>query len=455
MLADRLLPPEPLADLDAYRRRGGGEGLSRARRLGSDAVIDEVTRAGVRGRGGGGFPAGRKWRSVRDTAGAEDTTFVVANGAEGEPATFKDRQLMRSNPYQVLEGTAIAQLAVGAARAFVGVKASFGAEIARLEAALVEMEQASWIEPGSIIVVEGPESYLFGEETGLLGVIEGGDALPRGVPPYVHGLFSGAAQLGWTAGTGVGAGAGSGANPTVVNNVETLAAAAAVLANGPGWYRSVGTEQTPGTLLCTVVGDTRRAAVAEVVAGTPLAALVEEVGGGVGDGRSVGAVLSGVANPVITGAHLDVGLSYEAMASLGSGLGAAGFAVYDDRTDMVAIAHAIATFLAVESCGQCPPCKLGCEAVSGLLGDVRSGRLGPEDGALRITGRLRTVTDANRCYLGRQCQTVVASLIGAFPDQFAAERPPARVVDVLVPVIADIVDGVAIYDETKSSAPRG
>ena len=189
-----LLPDQPIGDVDAYFAAGGGDGLRAAIALGPDRTIDEITAAGLRGRGGAGFPTGRKWRSVRD--GGEGRRYVVANGAEGEPATFKDRLLMRRDPYRIVEGAAIAALAVGASDVYLATKAAYGPEVAALRRAALELSGTGLLLDLTIAVVEGPDEYLYGEEKALLEVIEGRDPLPRLLPPYQHGLFA-TVPIGW------------------------------------------------------------------------------------------------------------------------------------------------------------------------------------------------------------------------------------------------------------------
>jgi NADH-quinone oxidoreductase subunit F len=192
-----VLPDRPVASIDEWLTSGGGAGLARARELGPDGTIAELERAGLRGRGGAGFPIGTKWRTVRRAGGRH--RYAVCNAAEGEPGTFKDRAILRANPYQVIEGLAIAALTLDAPEVFIALKASFGAERERVTAAVTEMEQAGLVGDLSVGIVGGPEEYLFGEEKALLEVIEGNDPLPRWLPPYVHGLFATAPQLGWQA----------------------------------------------------------------------------------------------------------------------------------------------------------------------------------------------------------------------------------------------------------------
>src|SRR5262245_43302525 len=407
-----LLPERPVESLEEYVAAGGGVGLSRARTMSPGALVQELQLSRLRGRGGAGFPTGTKWSSVLFAEGG--TKFAVCNAAEGEPGTFKDRALMRANPYVVLEGLLIAAGTVGADAAYLATKASFERERGRLAAALAEISDAGWVDR-PVHLVTGPEEYLFGEEKALLEVIEGNDPLPRWLPPYLHGLFATAPQLGWEASTpGPGEPAApseEAANPTLVNNVETLANVAYICAKGPEWFRAMGTERSPGTVCCTVVGDVRYADVIEVEFGTPLSAGLDAAGGAL-PVRSVEAVISGVSNPVLTVDQIDTPLSYEDFEAIGSGLGSAGFIVYDDSTCMVEVAAMLSRFLWVESCGQCPPCKLGTGAITAALERIAGGTGGDRDLDI-IAERLRVVADGNRCYLPVEEPRVVASLLRA------------------------------------------
>jgi NADH-quinone oxidoreductase subunit F len=239
----------------------------------------------------------------------------------------------------VIEGLAIAAMTVRATRAFLAVKASSTLEARILRRAMAEMQAAGLAGDVPISLVLGPHSYLFGEEKALLEVIEREDPLPRRDPPYLHGLFASGAQMGWSARDGVDAG-GDTANPTIVNNLENLAAVPHILRNGAEWYRALGTWDSPGTMVFIVVGDVVRPGCAELELGTTtLRDVIERVGGGSRPGRTVKAVFSGVANGVITADNLDVPATYEDLAAIGSGLGFAGFIVYDDTADMVAVAR--------------------------------------------------------------------------------------------------------------------
>lgn len=448
-----LLTDPPVTDVTDYVERGGGQGYRRAAGLGPGGTIQEVNLSGLRGRGGGGFPTGRKWQSVREaaeTSSAHNRRFVVANGAEGEPATFKDRAIMRANPYAVVEGVAIAALALGAERAFIGVKEAFEQETDRLAQAVEEMFQKDLIGDVPIQVVLGPDHYLYGEETGLLQVVEGEPPLPRNIPPYVHGLFASVPTTGWTPAAGVTTSFAA-SNPTLVNNVETLATVSLVLARGPEWHRSLGTDQSPGSIVATVVGDVLTPGVGEVELGTPLVEVIERVGGGLPPDRSVKAVLSGVANPVVTGDQIDVPCSYEGMEAIGSGLGAAGFMVFDDTTPVLEVAQMVSRFLYVESCGQCPACKLGCGAITGLLDVFLAGQATPDD-LDAIAFRLRTCTDGNRCYLPVEERQVVASLLQRFPEEVSAalEGEPVQLRGLTLPKVLDIDGGRVVYDTRQA-----
>ncbi|HVM02932.1 MAG TPA: NADH-ubiquinone oxidoreductase-F iron-sulfur binding region domain-containing protein, partial [Acidimicrobiales bacterium] len=435
-----------VASLEDWLAACGGEGLARARRLGPEQTIKEVSLSRLRGRGGAGFPTGTKWASVREAAGSR--RYAVCNAAEGEPATFKDRALLRANPWQVVEGLAVAALAVGADEAYLAVKARFEREHAALVGAVAAMEGAGLLGDLAVTVVAGPDEYLFGEEKALLEVIEGHDPLPRLLPPFQHGLFATGPQLGWEAHPPASPpAAGPEPNPTLVNNVETLANVPHILARGPEWFRRMGTDRSPGTIVCTAVGDVGRPGVYEVEMGTPMAELLELAGGPL-PGRSFKAAFSGVGNRVIPARNLATPLTYEDMQAAGSGLGAAGFAVYDDTACMVDVAAVLSRFLWVESCGQCPPCKRGSGDITEALERLRAGRGGDADVGM-IGARLRTVTDANRCYLGTEEQLLVSSILETFPEDFADHlagfcRLPPR--EHVVPKVDDVVDGTVVYD---------
>jgi NADH:ubiquinone oxidoreductase subunit F (NADH-binding) len=446
-MATFLLPPEPITSLDAYLATDvGGLGIERAQQIGPSATIETVLASGLRGRGGGGFPTGRKWAGIASQAGTR--RYVVCNGAEGEPGTFKDRALLRADPYQLVEGMIIAAFAVDAAEAFIALKGSFEREIELVTTAVTEFQTSGICTDCKVTIVAGPDEYLFGEEKAMLEVIEGKPPLPRWFPPHEHGLFATAPQLGWEA-TPRSGGRG-GPNPTLVNNVETLANVPHILARGPDWLRSMGTAESPGMAVATVIGDVVAPDVGEVELGTPLRAVIDSVGSGLRRGRSVKAVFSGAANPVVTADDLDVPMSYEGFTAIGSGMGAAGFIVYDDTACMVDAAYRLSRFLSIESCGQCPPCKIGSGEITRHLEDIETGA--GSDESIRWIGHwLDQVTDGSRCYLATEEQKMVSSVMRAFPEEFATHvelgRCPTRRV-LPVPKLVDLADGIATYDES-------
>jgi NADH:ubiquinone oxidoreductase subunit F (NADH-binding) len=443
-----LLPERPVTSVAEWQGMGGGQALEIALRLGPQDTIEEIGTAGLRGRGGAGFPTARKWSGVRASTGTH--RYAVCNGAEGEPSSFKDRAILRANPYQVVEGLAIAAATIGAREAFLCVKAAFERELANVRRAVEEMQAAGLAGDVPITVVAGPDEYLYGEEKALLEVIEGKPPLPRLLPPYEHGLFATGSQMGWES---VPKEPGHGpeidvANPTLVNNVETLANVGPILLRGAEWFRSMGTDESPGHAVATVVGDIRRPGVAEVELGMRLSELIDQVGGGVREGRRVKAVFSGISNPVVTADHLHTPLTYEDMSRIGSGLGAVGFAVYDDTACMVELAFQYSRFLWIESCGQCPPCKLGTQEITHRLNEIEACR-GTEEDVAVIGARLANVTDGNRCFLPVEEQHVVGSILRAFPEEFAAHLEgncPTPRDDLVVPKIVDLADGVVTYD---------
>jgi NADH-quinone oxidoreductase subunit F len=454
-----LLPVSPLSSVDDYRAFGGGRGLARAQELGPEQTIQEISLSGLRGRGGAGFRTGRKWDTLYNASGT--IKYVVCNAAEGEPGTFKDRTLLRTNPYQVIEGVAVAALTIGAREAFICVKAKFELEVASVTKAVAEMEAAGLIGDLTVTVVQGPDEYLYGEEKAMLEVIEGKAPLPRLLQPWERGLFAVMPQMGWEStppdpaapieGIDPEVAAQAEANPTLVNNAETLANIVPILTRGAEWHRSQGTAESPGHVICTVVGDVDHAGVAEIELGMPLSAALEQIGGGPRAGHRVKAVLSGVSNAVITSDELDTPLAYEALAAVGSGLGSVGLIVYDETACMVDVARTLSQFLYVESCGQCPACKFGTGEITAYLERLLELRADDRD-ILTISERLRTVADGNRCAVPLEERALISSFLRSFPEEFADHlegRPCTGRHDLPAPKIVDIVKGVALLDRRQ------
>jgi NADH:ubiquinone oxidoreductase subunit F (NADH-binding) len=459
-LVHRVLPPQPIETLEEYVTRRGGRGIEAAAAEDVQAIIREVEASGLRGRGGAGFPTGRKWRTVFENRSEVFPTTVVVNGAEGEPGAFKDRMIMRLDPYAVVEGALIAARAVGADSIVFGLKRASTTEVSRLRGAIAEMQREGWVEGLHLEVFEGPDEYLYGEETALLETIAGRYPFPRIAPPYRRGvteLVEHADDV--TARSGLSAHvemAGPGgdlpAPPTLVDNVETLANVPRIVSRGAAWFRTEGTEQSPGTIVCTVTGSTRRAGVGEVLMGTPLREVIELVGGGPRQGHAIKAVMPGVSSGLIAEHLLDTPVSYEALAEIGSGLGAGAFIVFDDSVDLAAVAAGVSRFLAVESCGQCTPCKRDGLSLASVLERVCRSDAGAGDLA-EVESLLATVSDEARCYLALQHQAVVESIVSGFGDEFRAhaERRATAVEPELVTELVDIEGDEAVLNERHRS----
>ncbi|MHB8417544.1 MAG: NADH-ubiquinone oxidoreductase-F iron-sulfur binding region domain-containing protein [Myxococcales bacterium] len=419
----RLLPATPDGSYSAYRARTGPDAVARARALSPAAVLEEIQRSGLRGRGGAGFPTGTKWQTIfRHPC---PTRFVVCNAAEGEPGTFKDRFLLRQSPYATLEGMLIAAHLVGAKSLHLGIKASFTKEIARLDSALAEMGAAGALGGLEVKIARGPEEYLFGEEKALLEVIEGNEPLPREAtsPPHEEGLFA-------TVGS---------PNPALVNNAETFAHVPAIVRFGAAAFRELGTQDTPGTLLFTVSGDVRRPGVFEAPAGISLRDLFHDLAGGPRPGRTLKAALSGVSSGVIPADRFDTRADFGSLQLVGSGLGSAGFIALDDQASVPRVAQAAARFLYVESCNQCSACKAGLRLASQALDRALSGAGKPQDLAWVRSGAL-SAPQGSRCALPAGAAALLPSLLDRYGSEFEAERSAAGAVPWPIPKFSD-------YDE--------
>ncbi|MFI5053614.1 MAG: NADH-ubiquinone oxidoreductase-F iron-sulfur binding region domain-containing protein, partial [Acidimicrobiia bacterium] len=413
----RVLRSSPRLTLGDALADGAGDALRAARSMTPAAVIDIVTASGLQGRGGAGFPAARKWQAVVANSTPGTPSTVVVNAAEGEPGSFKDRSIIRNDPYLMLEGALIAAHAVGADSVIVATKRAFTTESERLRAAVAEIQDAGWLGDVDVTVFDGPSEYLYGEETGLLEVIDGRPPFPRIAPPYRHGVeeifddpAEADAQIGTAAGVELaGPTAESVAPPTMASNVETLANVPGIVARGPEWFRELGTDSSPGTLVCTVTGSTNRHGVGEFSMGTPLGEIIETLGGGARAGHEIVAVMSGVANPLVPAGLLDLPVGYTEMREAGTGLGAAGFIVFDDSDDLVAVAAGVARFLAVESCGQCARCKQDGLALAERMASIA--RSEADDRTFsQVRSLLDTVADGARCNLATQQQVVIGSV---------------------------------------------
>ena len=404
---------QPL-DLAAYRARGGYEALSRAVRDWSpERVIEEVQRSGLRGRGGAGFPAGKKWGMAAAKKGP--IKYVCCNASEGEPGTQKDRLLIRTNPHQLIEGTAIAAHAIGASYAYIFLKSRFTDEFHSLTRAVAEASTAGLIgkAPGALCPVEiepfrGADDYIAGEETAMIEVIEGRPPRPRQKPPFYpiqHGLHG---------------------KPTLVNNAETLCNIPLIVREGAERFQQYGTSTSPGTMLFTLTGDVVRPGVYELPLGTPLRTLVYDIGGGIRGGRALKAIFpGGPSHALVTDAHLDVPLDFDSLRRIGSSLGTAGVMVFCDEACMVDVAHRFASFFAEGTCGQCPPCYMGTDIIRELLQTIESGQ-GTEKDLQRIKQVCGLIRGRGYCDLINSAVRSVEGVLYHFTPEFRAHIDERR-----------------------------
>jgi NADH-quinone oxidoreductase subunit F len=398
----RILLPEdlkPILTLDAYKTMGGVRGIERARSLPPRGVIEEIKKAGLRGRGGAGFPTAIKWTTIFEDP--SPTKYVVVNGSEGEPGTYKDRYLLQKNPYKLIEGALIAAHVISAKQIFIGLKAKFKTETANVRRVIEEMVRDNIMPTGYIEIVPGPDEYLFGEEKALLEVVDGRGAMPRNMPPFLFGVRCTPTEY----------------NPTIVNNIESLSHVAHIMANGADWFRGYGSEDTPGTMIFTLCGDVKKPGMYELALGATLQELLYDLGGGpVGD-KPIKAVFSGVANKVMTPEIFDTPMGFGTLRTAGGGLGSAGFIVYDESACMVKVATMFSDFLARESCGQCIPCNHGTRMITDFLRKFEN-HTAVEDDIDRILFECGRVTNQTRCFLPMEESILITSIVNKFMPEF-------------------------------------
>ncbi len=386
--------------LDAYRAAGGYEGLRAALALGRDALVRLVTEAGLQGRGGAAFPTGAKWRAVASQP--ERPHYVVANGDESEPGTFKDRVVMEEDPFALVEALSVAAYAVGAEQGYIYVRGEYPLAARRLRGAVDQARARGLLGPDilgrgvafDVEVRQGAGAYICGEETALLNSIEGRAGEPRNKPPFpsTHGLFG---------------------RPTAVNNVETLLHALAIVTGGAAAFRAAGTEDAPGTRLFALSGAVARPGVYEASGGERLGELLERAGGMV-DGRPLKAVLlGGAAGGFVGPGALDLRLTPAAVRAAGATLGSGAVVFFDDRVDLGAIVARIARFFRDESCGQCVPCRIGSvrqeEMVARLLAGRPAGSVAEE--RARFADLAAAMRDASICGLGQTAPAAIESAL--------------------------------------------
>jgi formate dehydrogenase iron-sulfur subunit len=388
-----VVDPRSLAD---YVARGGGEGLRRARSMAPAAIVAAVTDSGLRGRGGAAFPAGIKWQTVLATPAAQK--YIVCNADEGDSGTFSDRMLMEGDPFCLLEGMAIAGLAVGATQGYIYVRSEYPHAFAALEAALEEA--GDWLGDFSVEVRKGAGSYVCGEETALLESLEGKRGIVRAKPPLpaVAGLFG---------------------QPTVINNVITLASVPDILAQGAAAYRDLGVGRSRGTLPFQLAGNIKYGGLVEVPFGLTLRELLYDFGGGSRSGRPLRAVqVGGPLGAYLPAAQFDTVLDYEAFAAIGAGLGHGGIVAFDDTIDLAQQARYAMKFCAIESCGKCTPCRIGSTRGVEVIDRIRAG----DAGQIELLEELcDTMTQGSLCAMGSMTPIPVTSALRHFPEDFGGK----------------------------------
>jgi bidirectional [NiFe] hydrogenase diaphorase subunit len=370
-------------------------------------VLDEVMRSGLRGRGGAGYRTGLKWSTVAKTPGARK--YVICNGDEGDPGAFMDRSVLEGDPHRVLEGMAIAAYAVGADQGYVYVRGEYPLAIARLKTAIRQAERAQYLggrvfDTGFSFRVDiriGAGAFVCGEETALIASIEGARGTPRPRPPYpaASGLWG---------------------QPTLINNVETLAAVPPIVRNGGDWYASIGTEKSRGTKVFALAGKINRTGLIEVPMGLSLRTILFEIGGGIPGGRAFKAAQTGgPSGGCIPAAHLDIPVDYESLAEVGSIMGSGGLIVMDDSSCMVDVARYFMEFCRDESCGKCIPCRAGTVQMHDLLTRITQGAATLAD--LGLLEQLAVLLqDTSLCGLGQTAPNPVVSTLRYFRDEYMA-----------------------------------
>jgi bidirectional [NiFe] hydrogenase diaphorase subunit len=399
------IDPEKIED---YLAVGGYEALSKAvTTMSPQEVVGEVSRSGLRGRGGAGFPTGVKWGLVARSEA--DQKYVICNGDEGDPGAYMDRSVMEGDPHRVLEGMAIAAYAVGASRGFIYVRGEYPIAVRRLQRAIRQAERQGVL--GARIfdtpfqfrvdVRIGGGAFVCGEETALIASIEGGRGLPQPRPPYP-------------------AQAGLWGKPTLINNVETYANIGPIVAHGGAWYAGYGTEKSRGTKVFALAGKVRNTGLIEVPLGITVREVVEEIGGGVVEGQRFKAIQTGgPSGGCVPASMLDLSIDYESLAQVGSIVGSGGLLVMDDSSCMVDVARFYMDFCRHESCGKCIPCRDGTAEAVRILTRLTSG-LGTLDDLERLELLCPYMQEASLCGLGQTAPNPIVSTLRHFRDEYLA-----------------------------------
>lgn len=400
-----VVDPERIED---YIAAGGYSALLQALREMSPAqVIQEVTKSGLRGRGGAGYPTGLKWSTVAKAVGAQK--FVICNADEGDPGAFMDRSVLESDPHRVIEGMLIAAHAVGASEGYIYIRAEYPRAIQQLRLALPQAEQLGLLGTAicgtrfnfRIELRVGAGAYVCGEETALIASVEGKRGTPRPRPPYP-------AQAGLLG------------QPTLINNVETFASVPPIIRKGGDWYASIGTEKSKGTKVFSLTGQIRNTGVVEVPMGISLRKMVFEIGGGIPEGRKFKAVQTGgPSGGCIPSQFLDTPVDYESLAQLGSIMGSGGMVVMDESSCMVDVAKYFMEFCMTESCGKCIPCRVGTYQMHRILSAMTGMTATPQD--LKTLEELcDLLKNTSLCGLGQSAPNPVVSTLKSFASEYKA-----------------------------------
>lgn len=415
-----LIDPQ---DINHYLALGGYGALAKALTRSPEEVVEEIKASGLRGRGGAGFPTGRKWEACRLSPGEEK--YVICNADEGDPGAFMDRTILESNPHQVLEGLIIAAYAVGAQRGYFYVRAEYPLAVERVKVAVQKARMAGLLGRdilGSgfsfdVEVFQGSGAFVCGEETALIASMEGQPGLPRHRPPFP-------AQKGlW-------------GKPTVINNVKTLAYVPPIIERGAGWFKSIGTPQSPGTAVFALAGKVVNTGLAEVPMGTTLRQLIFEVGSGIPKGKAFKAVqIGGPSGGCLPAACLDMPVDFDSLAQAGAMMGSGGLVVLDEDDCMVEVARFFLDFTQKESCGKCTMCRLGTKQMLEILEAITKGEGRPEDIDLLLE-LAEDVKAGSLCGLGKTAPNPVLSTIRYFREEYEAHikerRCPAKMCQALI-----------------------
>jgi len=393
-----------------------------------DAVIDEIEKSGLRGRGGGGFPTGRKWRFTAANKGGK--SYVVCNGDEGDPGAFMDRSIMEGDPHKLIEGMAIAAYAIGADEGYIYVRAEYPLAIKRLRKAIADAVAKNFLGKNimgsdfsfDLHIKEGAGAFVCGEETALIASIEGERGMPRPKPPFPanKGLFG---------------------RPTLINNVETLANIPVIMLHGAEWFAQMGTETSKGTKTFALTGDVNNTGLIEIPMGTTLREIVFDIGGGMRDGKKFKAVqIGGPSGGCLTEEHLDIPMDYDNLIKAGAMVGSGGLVVMSDKTCIVEVARFFMNFTQNESCGKCVPCREGTKNMLAILQKIVDGKGEMED-LDTLEELAKDVKEGSLCGLGKTAPNPVLSTLKYFRDEYIAhikdKKCPAGVCSKMTSYVID------------------